>query len=229
MAQAITHHGFQHAHHEPPHPDPTRIGALGATMALNLGALLVLAMPMQRVITPQGLVQPPRAPAVDIVERRPEPPPPPMPIRPTPTRPEPIAATPAPASNPPIVVEHSAGPLAPPTPALEVTPGPVAHDPGATGPGGGSPVALRYVDAPAPPYPRPALRAGLNGTVWLRVLVDERGRPITVEVDQGSGHRVLDDAARRQVLSHWRFQPALQGDQPVQAWGRVPIEFRLDR
>lgn len=227
MAQAITYHGFHNADHSM-HPDPTRVGALGATMALNLGALLLLAMPMQGDIAPQALVNPPRTPLVEIVERRPPPPPPPALQRPAPTRPVPVATAPNPTA-PPVVVDHSTGPLTPPMPNLPAVAGPAVEAATVAGPATTAPVALRYVQAPPPPYPRAAIRNGLTGTVWLRVLVDESGGPVAVEVEQGSGHRVLDDAARRQVLANWRFQPALDGDQPVQAWGRVPIEFSLER
>ena len=52
---------------------------------------------------------------------------------------------------------------------------------------------------------------------------------LEAEVVRSSGHRVLDHAARRQVLSRWMFKPAVQAGAPVQALGRVPVEFRLDR
>src|SRR3546814_3176297 len=65
-------------------------------------------------------------------------------------------------------------------------------------------VRLQYADAPSPPYPRAALRAGLQGTVMLQVLVDVDGRPLQVDVEHSSGYRVLDNAARRYVLQHWR-------------------------
>jgi protein TonB len=32
-----------------------------------------------------------------------------------------------------------------------------------------------------------------------------------------------------QVLARWKFRPAQQAGRPVQAIGRVPVEFRLDR
>src|SRR3546814_3115363 len=41
-------------------------------------------------------------------------------------------------------------------------------------------VRLQYADAPSPPYPRAALRARLQGTVMLQVLVDVDGRPLQV-------------------------------------------------
>jgi protein TonB len=86
---------------------------------------------------------------------------------------------------------------------------------------------LEYAANPAPTYPRDALIAGDTGTVLLQVLVDIDGRPIEVTVSRSSGHRALDLAARRQVLAHWRFKPAMRNGQPVQAIGLVPVEFSL--
>lgn len=88
-------------------------------------------------------------------------------------------------------------------------------------------VRLEYARAPSPPYPREALIDGLQGTVLLQVLVDVDGRPLQVDVQKSSGHRKLDDAARRFVLKHWTFRPAMKNGQPVQAIGIVPIAFNL--
>jgi protein TonB len=46
-------------------------------------------------------------------------------------------------------------------------------------------------------------------------------------VRQGSGHRQLDDAAREQVLAHWRFRPAMRDGRAIQAIGLVPVNFKL--
>ncbi|UNK49374.1 energy transducer TonB [Lysobacter sp. S4-A87] len=88
---------------------------------------------------------------------------------------------------------------------------------------------LQALSAPAPAYPREAVRQGLVGTVELEILVGIDGRPLEVRVVRSSGHRALDQAARRAVLTQWTFQPAFRDGQAVQALGRVPIEFKLDR
>src|SRR3546814_15769664 len=89
-------------------------------------------------------------------------------------------------------------------------------------------VRLQYADAPSPPYPRAALRAGLQGTVMLQVLVDVDGRPLQVDVEHSSGHRVLDNAARRYVLQNCTFTPAMRGGRPVPAGGPGPIATSRD-
>ena len=87
---------------------------------------------------------------------------------------------------------------------------------------------LAYESNPAPPYPPESLRNQESGTVLLEVLVDVDGRPLDVKVSRSSGHRALDAAARRQVLTKWRFKPAMQNGRAVQATGLVPVDFSLN-
>lgn len=94
-------------------------------------------------------------------------------------------------------------------------------------PGPPAVATLAYDVAPAPRYPRPSLIAGHEGTVLLRVLVDETGKPVEVSVEESSGHRELDRAARLQVLDRWRFHPTQRAGRPVAAYALVPIVFSL--
>ncbi|HEX2227027.1 MAG TPA: energy transducer TonB [Candidatus Binatia bacterium] len=84
----------------------------------------------------------------------------------------------------------------------------------------------RYRDTPKPKYPESARREGREGRVLLRVLVDDQGRSKQVEINSSSGSDVLDRAAAETIV-RWRFHPARYGDQPVESWLRIPIEFRL--
>ena len=84
-----------------------------------------------------------------------------------------------------------------------------------------------YLSNPAPRYPLIARRNGEQGTVTLKVLVTREGMPASVSVDKTSGSAHLDSAALEAVRS-WRFAPARQGTQPVEAWVLVPIVFRLE-
>lgn len=69
----------------------------------------------------------------------------------------------------------------------------------------------------------------MQGTVLLRVLVDENGKPLQVEVENSSGYALLDHSAREQVLASWRFRPARVDGRAVRAWARVPVSFALQR
>jgi|SRR5687767_11039969 len=84
----------------------------------------------------------------------------------------------------------------------------------------------RYRDTPSPAYPESARREGREGRVLVRVLVDDQGRSKRVEINSSSGSDALDRAAA-EAIQRWRFHPARQGDQPVESWLRIPIEFRL--
>ncbi|MBI4527309.1 MAG: energy transducer TonB [Deltaproteobacteria bacterium] len=83
-----------------------------------------------------------------------------------------------------------------------------------------------YTHNPKPEYPERARREGWQGTVLLRVLVDEKGNSKSIEVNRSSGFEALDHAAI-QTVTRWRFSPARYGERRVESWVRIPIVFRL--
>ena len=87
-------------------------------------------------------------------------------------------------------------------------------------------VGVSYAHSPKPEYPDSARKQGREGTVVLRVLVDEKGRSKSLEVNRSSGFEALDRAALNTVR-HWRFNAARHGDQPIESWVMIPIDFRL--
>lgn len=202
-------------------PSPARITAFSGVIALHIAAFVLLMLPMQsHVPMPEAediVVLP------DFLARRPLPPPPSPPPRDPPRNvPRTITRTVAPTPpQPPIVIAEGPDVAPPPGPVIDdvippiVETGPVAVE------------RLEYASAPPPPYPPEAARRRIEGTVVLRVLVDVDGTPLEVLVQESSGHRALDDAARKFVLARWRFRPAIQGDVPVQAFGIVPIRFTV--
>ncbi len=83
-----------------------------------------------------------------------------------------------------------------------------------------------YLHNPAPDYPAVAQQRHWQGTVQLKVHVLMDGKPDEVSVASSSGHTSLDDAAVEAVKA-WRFTPAKRGEQAIDGWVRVPIEFKL--
>lgn len=77
-----------------------------------------------------------------------------------------------------------------------------------------------------PTYPPASRRAGEQGTVRLKVLVDTNGRPSNVEVTQSSGSTRLDQAAIDAVRK-WRFEAATDGTKKIQAYTQVAVTFKL--
>jgi protein TonB len=85
-----------------------------------------------------------------------------------------------------------------------------------------------YVQNPPPPYPALAKQMHQEGIVMLSVDVDREGDPVSVDIIQSSGFRLLDQAALKAVR-HWKFQPGRMGDIPVESAVTVPIRFRLEK
>ncbi|SOE53773.1 TonB family C-terminal domain-containing protein [Burkholderia sp. OK233] len=83
-----------------------------------------------------------------------------------------------------------------------------------------------YLRNPPPTYPGVAQQRGWQGTVLLKVHVLASGRPDHVGLASSSGHDSLDDAAL-EAVTNWRFAPARRGDQAIDGWVQVPIEFKL--
>lgn len=209
-----------------PHPDQVRIAALSAAMAFNLMVLLAALRPLAPRL--MEVVQPTAVPTVRLIPK--ESPPPPAPpmltIKPLPVAAPPTAVTrvkPTPAAPPVVSPIEEGNVTAPPVSTPSLAP-PQALAPAAVA----APVeaSLGYRRAPLS-FPTVALRQHMQGTVLLRVLVDERGKPLDVKVERSSGYPLLDRSARSQVLAGWAFQPAVVDGHAVRAWARVPVTFAL--
>lgn len=75
-----------------------------------------------------------------------------------------------------------------------------------------------------PGYPVLARKAGIEGTVILKVLVDKDGSVAQATVVKGKS--ILEKAAL-QAIYQYRFSPGLQNDKPVKVWLIMPILFQL--
>ncbi|MBL8238616.1 MAG: energy transducer TonB [Bryobacterales bacterium] len=84
------------------------------------------------------------------------------------------------------------------------------------------PVLVHKVD---PEYSEEARKARFNGSVVLRVIIDERGLPTNIEVVRAPGlgleQRAVDS------VSKWRFRPGRRDGQPVRVWATVEVNFSL--
>ncbi|MCX7054408.1 MAG: energy transducer TonB [Proteobacteria bacterium] len=85
---------------------------------------------------------------------------------------------------------------------------------------------MKLLEMKPPVYPPRCLRLGIEGTVRLRVLVGEDGRPQDATIGTSSGDAGLDQAALDAVRT-WRFEPAKRDGVPLRAWCIVPITFSL--
>ncbi|MEO7068336.1 MAG: energy transducer TonB [Rhodanobacter sp.] len=212
-----------------PHLDVSRIAGLSAAMALNLAILVVAVRPLASVpLKAPQLLNPIQQ--VRLMEAPPVVPPPP-PIE--------LKALPVPQAAPVVLKQTRTTPVLTPVVTsmpteVSANPVPIATTPPTTAtdistPSTGSepvPASLAYLASPLL-FPAQARRQQMHGTVMLRVLVDETGKPVQVVIEQGSGYALLDRSAREQVLAHWLFRPAQVHGTTVRAWARVPVTFSL--
>ncbi len=124
----------------------------------------------------------------------------------TPPAPQTVASNPAPAA--------AAITAAPVVPAPPPQPKTITH-------------GVEYLHAPVPEYPESAREDGNEGTVILRVLVDESGKPARVEVMRSSGFGSLDEAGKAAAQAAL-FKPYREDGHAVSVYVIVPLKFQLD-
>ena len=77
-----------------------------------------------------------------------------------------------------------------------------------------------------PEYPAEAKEQGLEGRVWLQVLVHADGSVTDPHIKRSSGHPELDSAALA-VATQNEFKPAVQDNKPVDVWITYKVDFKL--
>jgi len=97
-------------------------------------------------------------------------------------------------------------------------------DPGAFIPVEKQPVPVKQV---IPEYPEIARRAGVEGTVWVKVLVDKEGRAKKAIILK-SDAEIFNDAAIS-AAKQFVFTPAMMNNGPVAVWAAIPFHFKLNK
>jgi periplasmic protein TonB len=209
----------------------TSPAALAAAIALNGGVIaLLIALPASQILIPND---PPTK--VRWIELDPPPPP----------NPEPVETT---RTNP---TQPRTGPID--TPQDFIVPRPdIALDGLGTLTGGeeSGPIGLiaepaeppirpsepvfkaarqdpRHAAAFRPDYPAALVRADLEGSVTVRVTIDETGRVIACALVKTS-HKAFFEETRQQALRYWRFLPATRDGEPVQSVQELTVTFDLE-
>lgn len=78
-----------------------------------------------------------------------------------------------------------------------------------------------------PPYPPSKLLSEEEATLKLKLSIDERGRVVAVD-PLGRADAVFLTAARRHLLSHWRYKPATEDGRAVVSSTVITLRFQLD-
>lgn len=86
------------------------------------------------------------------------------------------------------------------------------------------PVPIKQVN---PDYPEIARRAGVEGTVWVKILVDKEGKAKKAVIMK-SDNEIFNENAIKAALG-WVFTPAMMNNGPVAVWAAVPFRFKLNK
>lgn len=208
-----------------------RIGPLGAIILLHLAFFYALQSGLIKKATTMmpkevfaSFITPERAPEPAPPKEQPKPKPKTVPIvkkTVTPPLPVPVVETPSPTAvtappSPPQPAQPvaAAAPEPSPTPAAPATPRTITS-------------GVEYIQRPQPEYPAASKRMGETGQVLLRVLVNDKGRSESVQIQKSSGFPRLDEAAR-QAVQRARFKPYTEDGKAVPVYAIVPIGFQLD-
>jgi protein TonB len=89
----------------------------------------------------------------------------------------------------------------------------------------GSPDGPRFLHRVVPSYPALAKRLEKQGTVLLRITIDERGRPVEVEILQKAGFGLDEEAIR--AVRESTFVPAKMDGKPFTCKALLPVRFVL--
>ena len=83
---------------------------------------------------------------------------------------------------------------------------------------------VREVD---PIYPPLAQRAGIEGKVWLKVLIDREGNVRDVIIVKDSGANAGFEEAAIEAAKQTVWKPAISNGQPIALWVTYAVHFKL--
>ena len=74
-------------------------------------------------------------------------------------------------------------------------------------------------------YPEKARKMGLQGRVYVKVLVSKEGKPKDIEVSE-STDEIFEQPAM-DAIKEVTFSPAMKNGEAVNTWVTIPIDFKL--
>jgi len=76
-------------------------------------------------------------------------------------------------------------------------------------------------------YPKIAENAGITGAVYVKALVNKKGKVLKSEIYKSSGYIWLDDAAQESTSQN-KYKPAIYNEKPVLYWVTHKVDFVLE-
>ncbi|HEY1938639.1 MAG TPA: energy transducer TonB [Candidatus Angelobacter sp.] len=95
--------------------------------------------------------------------------------------------------------------------------------PAATSPASqGDSTHLIVINAPKPVYPMAAAKNGVQGKVWIQLLISETGDVESADIISGD-----PDLARaaQEAMKKWKFKPYIHNGKPVKVNTKMPFDF----
>lgn len=86
------------------------------------------------------------------------------------------------------------------------------------------PIPVKQV---SPEYPDLARRSGVEGVVWVKILVDKQGKAKKAIIIK-SDSEVFNESALQAALQ-WVFTPAIMNNGPITVWVAIPFRFQLNK
>ncbi len=74
-------------------------------------------------------------------------------------------------------------------------------------------------------YPSLAQKAGIEGTVSIKAMIDKDGNVFTAELLKSVGAGCDEEAL--EYVKELRFKPGTQREKPVKVWMVIPVKFKL--
>jgi periplasmic protein TonB len=78
-----------------------------------------------------------------------------------------------------------------------------------------------------PPYPPSLQRQGVEGSITVRILVGNDGRPKDIVLVRADDPGFFA-AAKSWGMRHWRFKPAAEDDAAVEGWYTLTVKFNIE-
>ena len=79
-----------------------------------------------------------------------------------------------------------------------------------------------------PAYPEDARKSGVEGTVWVKALIDRKGMVKRAVVIKRNGIESFEEATLGAVKK-WEFKPAVVKGESVDVWVAIPFRFKLQQ
>ena len=95
----------------------------------------------------------------------------------------------------------------------------------ATGDGSGVSNPIPIVQT-TPSYTDDAIKAKVQGVVWLQAIIRKDGSVDSFKVLRGLGHG-LEEQAIQEIATNWRFRPGTLNGNPVDVLATIEVQFNL--